>query len=121
MSNPKTAKGWAVKIRAACEAAGTYQPYFDTSIQALAEILEKREAAARQYRAEGSIPIVEQTNKAGFKSRVKNPLLVLWMDLQAAALSYYKELGLTPGGRTKLGLPPDPSAAMGPKDPLFGD
>ena len=97
------------------------QKHIDTSIQALAEILEKREAAARQYRAEGSIPIVEQTNKAGFKSRVKNPLLVLWMDLQAAALSYYKELGLTPGGRTKLGLPPDPSAAMGPKDPLFGD
>ena len=121
MSNPRTAKGWAVKIKAACEAAGTYQPYFDPTIQALAEILERREAAARQYKAEGSVPVVEQTNKSGFTSKVKNPLLVLWMDLQSAALSYYKELGLTPGGRTKLGLPPDSLVPTGQKDPLFGD
>ena len=121
MSNPRSAKGWAAKIKAACEDAGTYQPYFDTSIQALAELLERREAVARQYKAEGSVPVIEQTNKAGFKSRVKNPLLVLWLDLQSSALSYYKELGLTPGGRTKLGLPPDPSSASGPMDPLFGD
>ena len=115
------AGGWEKRIRAACLEAGTYQPYFDPSIRALAEVLERRDAAAKQYRDEGSHPVVEQTNKAGYTSTVKNPLLVLWMDLQSAALSYYRELGLTPGGRTKLGLPPDPSAGGKGPDPLFGD
>ena len=121
MGNPKTVKGWTKKIRAACIAAGTYQPYFDAPIQALAEILVQRDAAERQYKESGSQPVVAYTNKGGASNPTRNPMLVLWMDLSSAALSYYKELGLTPGGRTKLGLPPDPSTATGPKDPLFGD
>ena len=119
--NPRTVKGWVQRITAACNAAGTYQPYFDATIQALAEILVKRDAAEKQYRESGSQPVVSFTNKGGASNPVRNPMLVLWLDLQSAALSYYKELGLTPAGRTKLGLPPDPSAATGPKDPLFGD
>lgn len=121
MGNPKTVKGWTKKIRDACIAAGTYQPYFDAPIQALAEILVQRDAAEKQYKESGAVPVVAYTNKGGASNPTRNPMLVLWMDLSSAALSYYKELGLTPGGRTKLGLPPDPSAATGPKDPLFGD
>ena len=94
MAKAKTAKGWAGVIREACRAAGTYQPYFEEPIQALGEILAKRDAAARQYRETGEKPVVVYTNKGGAANLVKNPMLVLWLDLQSAALSYYKELGL---------------------------
>jgi len=121
MAKAKTAKGWAGVIREACRAAGTYQPYFEEPIQALGEILAKRDAAARQYRETGEKPVVVYTNKGGAANPVKNPMLVLWLDLQSAALSYYKELGLTPGGRSKLGLPPDAVPGEGGADPMFGD
>ena len=33
---------------------------------------------------------------------VKNPLLVLWDDLNKSALAYWRDLGLTPAGLKKL-------------------
>ena len=33
---------------------------------------------------------------------VKNPKLVIWMDLNTQALAYWKELGLTPSGLKRL-------------------
>ena len=117
-----TVRGWKAKIRRACREAGTYQPYFEAVIASLAETLAQLDEVRAQYEEEGSEPVVEQTNRAGHTSTVKNPLLVLIMDLRSAALGYYKELGLTPGGRTKLGLPPYPTSGSGKaKDPMFGD
>ena len=51
---------------------------------------------------EGKIAIVEHTNKNGSTNRVKNPLLALYNELNRDALSYWKELGLTPAGLRKI-------------------
>ena len=42
--------------------------------------------------------MIEYTNKAGATNVIKNPLLVLWMDLNQSALALWRDLGLTPKG-----------------------
>lgn len=93
---------WKNKIKKACRDAGTYQPYFDHVIDALAAILEKRDEAEAQYLALGSKPVISYTNKGGNSNPTKNPCLVLWDDLNKSALSYWRDLGLTPAGLKKL-------------------
>lgn len=93
---------WKARIRKACEEAGTYQPYFDHVIDTLAGILENRDKAQKQYEKLGSQPVVTHTNKAGAKNAVKNPALVMVMDCNAAALAYWRDLGLTPKGLKAL-------------------
>ena len=84
-------------------AAGTYKPYFDYIIDTLAGILEKRDEAQAQYDSSESRDIViEMTNKSGFTNAVKNPLISIWDDLNKSALSYWRDLGLTPAGLKKL-------------------
>lgn len=95
--------GWKKRIVKACEAAGTYQSYYDHVIETLAEIMETRDDALKQYKDEGSVPIVEHTNKGGNTNTVKNPLLVMVMDCNAQALAYWRDLGLTPAGMKRLG------------------
>lgn len=75
-----------------------YEPAVDT----LADILAQRDEIFEEYQAEGGCPVVEHTNKAGATNIAKNPLLVLWDDLNRNALAYWKELGLTPSGYKKL-------------------
>ena len=55
--------------------AGTYQPYFEYAIDTLAGILETRDDAQRAYEQSGRQPV-----------------------MNAQALVYWKELGLTPKG-----------------------
>ena len=86
---------WKKNIRKACEDAGTYQPFFDQAIDALAGILELRDAAQKQYDDNGGETTVTHTNKGGNTNVVKNPALVILMDCNAQALAYWKELGLT--------------------------
>lgn len=88
-------KKWKNRIKKACKTAGTYQPFFDSVIDTLAGILETRDAAREQYEASGSEPVIEYTNKAGATNTVKNPALVVVMELDTQALAYWKELGLT--------------------------
>lgn len=88
-------KKWKSKIKKACEKAGTYQPFFDSVIDALAGILELRDSAQEKYEASGGNPIVAHTNKGGATNIVKNPALVVIMDCNTQALAYWKELGLT--------------------------
>lgn len=91
------------KIKDACIEAGTYRPFFDSSISVLAEILDKRDQALRQYETEfDSQPVITYTNKAGATNPVKNPALVMWNDLNSTALTYWRELGLTPAGLKKI-------------------
>lgn len=94
-----TASRWKTKIKKACKTLGTYQSSFDTVIQTLAEILEKRDETAEIY--DGN-PIVEHTNSHGETNTVKNPSLVLWGDLNTQALAYWRELGLTPSSYKKI-------------------
>ena len=93
---------WNEKIKQASEAVGTYNESFDPIIDTLAEILESRDKAVEQFRETGANPVVAYTNKAKQKNYVKNPLLVMAMDLNAQALAYWRDLGLTPAGLKKL-------------------
>ena len=93
---------WKKKIRAACEAAGTYAPPYDHVIDTLAGIMETRDAAAEQYRKSGGSPVVAYTNKGGHTNLRKNPALVVLNECNQAALAYWRDLGLTPAGFKKL-------------------
>ena len=93
---------WRRKIEAACRAAGTYRTCFDSVIATLAEILEKRDETAAEYKRGGSRPILEYTNTAGATNTAKNPALVLWNDLNTSALAHWRDLGLTPAGLKKI-------------------
>ena len=87
---------WKKKIKDACEAAGTYQPFFDSVIDTLAGVMELRDDAVEKFRALGGNTVVKHTNKGGSTNIVKNPALVVVMDCNAQALTYWAQLGLTP-------------------------
>lgn len=98
-----TKQKWKNKIKKACTAAGTYQPYYDSVIETLAGILETRDRAQEKFEEGGSSPIVKHTNKSGATNIIKNPALVVIMDCDAQALAYWRDLGLTPMGMKRLG------------------
>lgn len=93
---------WIRKIKAACRKAGTYQPQFRYVIETLAQIMEDRDKVHEQYLSSGAHPTIIHTNKAKEQNIVKNPMLVMELDLNAQALAYWKELGLTPAGLKRL-------------------
>ncbi len=95
-------KEWYEKIKHACEDAGTYQAYFESVIDTLAQIMENRDVAHEQYIASGSNPTIIHINKAKEKNVVKNPILVMENELNAQALAYWRDLGLTPSGLKKI-------------------
>ena len=90
-----TKKQWKIRIKKACEEAGTYQPFFEHVIDSLAGIMELRDNAKEKFDASGGNTIVKHTNKGGSTNIVKNPALVVLMDCNTQALAYWKELGLT--------------------------
>lgn len=94
---------WRKRIKAACEEAGTYEPFFDLAIDQLAGIMEARDAAEKQYKAAGKKPVIQHTNKGGATNLAKNPMLVLINECNQQALAYWRDLGLTPSGFKKLG------------------
>lgn len=93
---------WERRIREACEEAGTYKPFFDSVISTLAGIMEQRDAAQKLFEASGGETVVMYKNKSGATNPVKNPALVVVMDLNAQALAYWRDLGLTPAGLKKI-------------------
>lgn len=97
-----TQMGWKKRIKKCCIEAGTYSSIFDSVIDTLAAIMAHRDDAAETYVKTGAAPIVKHTNKGGNANLVKNPALVLVCDLNAQALTYWRELGLTPAGLKKL-------------------
>ena len=95
-------KEWIRKINAACKKAGTFRPEFKYVIETLAQIMEDRDKVHEQYVQTGAHPTIIHTNKAKEQNIVKNPMRVMEMDLNAQALAYWKEMGLTPGGLKRL-------------------
>ena len=89
-------EAWKKRIKKACQEAGTYRDYFDSIITSLAEILETRDQVGKYYKDSGALPIVERTNKGGYTNVEKNPVLVVYDDMNNTAMTYWKELGLTP-------------------------
>lgn len=98
----KTAKAWEITIKKLLKAHGTDEKQYKPLISTLADILAERDAVYRQYLEEGAMPVREYTNKAGATNLTKNPLLILWDDLNKSALSYWRELGLTPSAYKKI-------------------
>lgn len=97
-----TKKAWKAKIKKACKEAGTYQAFFDAVIDSLAGIMEMRDNAQEKFEQSGGSSIVKHTNKGGATNIVKNPALQVVMDCNAQALTYWRELGLTPAGLKKI-------------------
>lgn len=92
------AKAWKATITKQCKAVGTMNDAFVSVIDTLADILEQRDAAYSQFIREGSMIIIEKTSDRGAVNPVKNPLWIAWNDLNSQALSYWRDLGLTPKG-----------------------
>jgi P27 family predicted phage terminase small subunit len=93
---------WRQRIEDACVGVGTYKPAFDSIIESLAIIMEMRDTAQAEFEADGCKATMEYTNKGGATNVVKNPALQVVDELHKTALSYWKELGLTPSGLKKL-------------------
>jgi hypothetical protein len=91
-----TRANWIKRIKSSCEQAGTYQPYFDDVINTLASILERRDAADKAMNHQ---PLtIEHTNKGGNTNIERHPLTRMIDELNRDALSYWRDLGLTPKG-----------------------
>lgn len=93
---------WKNNIRKASLNAGTYQPYFEPVIDTLAGILEKRDEAMFTFEADENEKLIMELVTARGTTRGKSPYIVLWEDLNKLALSYWRELGLTPAGLKKI-------------------
>ena len=90
------------KIRSLCRKAGTYSASNDLVIDKLADILADLDDADTCYNDDGRRPVVSYTNKAGAENLVKNPVLMLRIDLRTQAIAYMRELGLTAASLRKI-------------------
>lgn len=92
---------WKLKIRKDMDAVGTYKESFQTVIDTLADILERRDRAIAQWKEEGCKLMVEKVSDRGAVNVAKNPLLALIQECERDALTYWSQLGLTPSGLKK--------------------
>lgn len=97
-----TKKEWKKQIKESTMAAGTYQPFFDAAIDTLAGVLESRDNAQQVFDDSGGKTVILHTNKGGATNLVKNPALVIVTELNAQALAFWRDLGLTPSGLKKI-------------------
>ena len=97
-----TIKQWENTIKKAIKKEGHYKPIFDRSIVILSEILFERDRIYTQFIDEGAQVLIDYESDRGSQNRRPNPLLKQWQELNNTALSYMKELGLTPGGLKKI-------------------
>lgn len=93
---------WKSTIKKACQDAGTYKPFFDQVIDTLASILERRDSTEELFIKSGGNTIITHTNKSGATNIEQHPAVRLINDLNRDALSYWRDLGLTPAGYRKL-------------------
>ena len=102
VKKPMKREEWREKIIKYAQDAGTYHTFFEESINTLACILEKRDEAHEQFEQTGGNVVIKHTNKGGATNLMQNPLLRAVNDLNRDALTYWKELGLTPSSLRKL-------------------
>lgn len=89
---------WRNRIAKAMKDVGTYQESFDDVIDALAGILERRDALENQFYHSNEPMVVERTNARGHTNLEQNPMIRLLNDMNRDALTYWRDLGLTPKG-----------------------
>ena len=93
---------WKNLIKKQLTALGLQNNAYESSVESLAAILEQRDKTYDEFQQSGGKSVIEYTNKGGSTNMTKNPLLVLWDDLNKTALAYWRELGLTPSSYKKL-------------------
>ena len=93
---------WKNLIKKQLTALGLQNDAYESTVESLAAILEQPDKTFAQFRKSGGKSVIEYTNKGGSTNMTKNPLLVLWDDLNKTALAYWRELGLTPSSYKKL-------------------
>ena len=93
---------WKQNITRATKALNTYRKEFDPVIEALAEILEQRDAAYKDFLDSGAESVTEFISDRGATNMKKNPRLAVWMDLNTQALAFWRDLGMSPSGLKKL-------------------
>ena len=64
--------------------------------------METRDKAQENFIESGSNPVVMHVSKNGSKNVVKNPALVIVNEMNQTALTYWRDLGLTPAGLRKI-------------------
>ena len=93
---------WKNLINKQLSALGLQNDAYNSAVESLASILEQRDKTFLEFQDSGGKTVIEYTNKGGSTNMTKNPLLVMWDELNKTALSYWKELGLTPSAYKKL-------------------
>lgn len=93
---------WKNLIIKQLTALGLQNDAYESMVESLAAILEQRDKTFEEFQQNGGKSVIEYTNKGGSTNMTKNPLLVLWDDLNKTALAYWRELGLTPSSYKKL-------------------
>lgn len=97
-----TKSKWKTLIIGQMTALGVQKDAYDSAVETLAGILEQRDKTFREFQKSGGESVIQYTNKGGSTNMTKNPLLVLWDDLNKSALAYWRELGLTPSSYKKM-------------------
>ena len=93
---------WKKLIVEQMKAVGTYRADFDSAVEALAGILDQRDRVYAEFKKGGCAALVEVVSDRGSVNMRKNPLLELWISLNRDALTYWRDLGLTPAGLKKI-------------------
>lgn len=100
-----TKKQWKERLVQACKEAKTYKSFFEDTIDSLSLILETRDNVHQQFLDEGGQPVVvKYTDRSNQANMTKNPMLVMENELHSLALTYLRDLGLTPQGLKKLNV-----------------
>lgn len=86
------------KILKAMKQLDTYRPAFDSAIEVLASLLDRRDVALEKFAESGEEQVIELPNK----SLATHPYLKQAQECESLALSYMKELGLTASGYKKI-------------------
>lgn len=93
---------YAEQITSRCESLGTWRDEFASTRTRLAKIYVRIDVVEAEYERTGAHPIVTHTNKVGAKNAARNPFLVELDTLYDQALTYERELGLTPAALRKI-------------------
>lgn len=93
---------WKNLINKQLSALGLQNKSYESVVDSLAAILEQRDKTFKEFQDSGGKTVTNYTNKGGATNMTKNPLLVMWNDLNKTALAYWRELGMTPSSYKKL-------------------
>lgn len=93
---------WKKRIIADMEAMGTYRDAYLPAADTLADILERRDFAMKQWKDDGCRLTIIKTSDRGAENVGKNPLLTILQECEKDALTYWSQLGLTPSGLKKV-------------------